>query len=72
MLVANRRFCTLSRPPPIDHPCPLPNGQTDARPVLDRTLKHRVGSAQAVAGVEQAIDLPSVPRPFLDLVEIEH
>ena len=33
-------------------------------------LKHRAGPTKTVAGIEQAIDLRSVPRPLLDLVEI--
>ena len=38
--------------------------------MLDGVLKHRAGSPETVAGIEQAIDLRSVPRPLLDLVEI--
>jgi hypothetical protein len=38
--------------------------------MLDGLLKHRAGPAETVAGIEQAIDLRSVPRPLLDLVEI--
>ena len=36
----------------------------------DGVLKHRAGPTKTVAGIEQAIDLRSVPRPLLDLVEI--
>ena len=38
--------------------------------MFDGVLKHRAGPAETVAGIEQAIDLRSVPRPLLDLVEI--
>ena len=38
--------------------------------MLDSVLKHRAGPTKTVAGIEQAIDLRSVPRPLLDLVEI--
>jgi hypothetical protein len=38
--------------------------------MLDGVLKHRAGPTKTVAGTEQAIDLRSVPRPLLDLVEI--
>ena len=38
--------------------------------MFDGLLKHRAGSAETVAGIQQAIDLRSVPRPLLDLVEI--
>ena len=38
--------------------------------MLDGMLKHRAGPTKTVAGIEQAIDLRSVPRPLLDLVEI--
>src|SRR5215831_16103889 len=38
--------------------------------MLDRVLEHRAGPTRAVASIEQAIDLRSVPRPLLDLVEI--
>ena len=34
--------------------------------MLDGVLKHRAGPAETVAGIEQAIDLRSVPRPLLD------
>ena len=36
---------------------------------IDVALEHRAGHAQTVAGIEQAVDLRSVPRPLLDLVE---
>ena len=39
-------------------------------PTLDSVLELRAGSAEAVAGIVQAINLRSVPRPFLDLVEV--
>jgi hypothetical protein len=38
--------------------------------MLDGVLKHRAGPTKTVAGIEQAIDLRSVPRPLLDLIEI--
>jgi hypothetical protein len=38
--------------------------------MLDGLFKHRAGPAETVAGMEQAVDLRSVPRPLLDLVEI--
>ena len=38
--------------------------------MLDGVLKHRAGPTKTVAGIEQAIDLRSAPRPLLDLVEI--
>jgi hypothetical protein len=38
--------------------------------MLDGVLKHRAGPTKTVARVEQAIDLRSVPRPLLDLVEV--
>ena len=38
--------------------------------MLDGLLKHRAGPAETVAGIEQAIDLRSIPRPLLDLVEV--
>ena len=38
--------------------------------MLDGALKHRAGPAKTVAGIEQAVDLRSVPRPLLDLIEI--
>ena len=36
----------------------------------DCTLEYRAGSAEAVAGIQQVIDLCAVTRPFLDLVEV--
>jgi hypothetical protein len=38
--------------------------------MLDGVLKHRAGPTETVAGIEQAIDLRSVPRPLLDLEEV--
>jgi hypothetical protein len=38
--------------------------------MFDGVLKHRAGPTKTVAGIEQAIDLRSVPRPLFDLVEI--
>jgi hypothetical protein len=38
--------------------------------MLDGVLEHRAGPTKTVAGIEQAIDLRSVPHPLLDLVEI--
>jgi hypothetical protein len=38
--------------------------------MLDRVLKHRAAPTKTVAGIERAIDLRSVSRPLLDLVEI--
>jgi hypothetical protein len=40
--------------------------------MFDDLLEHRAGPTKTVAGIEQAIDLRSVPRPLLDLVEIPH
>jgi hypothetical protein len=37
--------------------------------VLDCTFEHRTGPAEAVAGIEQAIDLRTIPRPLVDFVE---
>ena len=36
----------------------------------DRVLEHRAGPTKTVAGIEQAVDRRSIPRPLLDLVEI--
>ena len=38
--------------------------------MLDRVLEHRAGPTKTVASIEQAIDLRSVSRPLLDLVEV--
>jgi hypothetical protein len=38
--------------------------------MLDGMFKHGAGPAETVAGIEQAVDVRSVPRPLLDLVEI--
>jgi hypothetical protein len=40
--------------------------------MFDGLLEHRAGPTKTVAGIEQAIDLRSVPRPLLDLVEVPH
>jgi hypothetical protein len=33
-------------------------------------LEHRAGPTETVTGIEQAIDLRSIPRPLLDFVEV--
>src|SRR5262249_7853542 len=38
--------------------------------MFDGVLEHRAGPTKTVAGIEQAIDLRSVSRPLLDLVEV--
>jgi hypothetical protein len=37
--------------------------------MLDRVLKHRAAPTKTVGGIERAIDLRSVSRPLLDLVD---
>ena len=48
----------------------MPDRQPDTRPMLDRMLKHRAAFTKTVSGIERAIELRSVSRPLLDLVEI--
>jgi hypothetical protein len=60
----------ISPRPLIEHPCSLSERQPDARAMLDCPLEYRAGPAETVAGIEQVIDLRSVPYPLLDLVEI--
>ena len=36
--------------------------------MFNSVLEHRAGPTKTVAGIEQAIDLRSVPRPLLDFV----
>jgi len=38
--------------------------------MFDGMLEYRARHTKTVAGIEQAIDLRSVPRPLLDLVEV--
>jgi hypothetical protein len=40
--------------------------------MLDGLLEHQAGPTKAIAGIEQAIDLRSVPRSLLDFVEVPH
>jgi hypothetical protein len=40
--------------------------------MFDGLLERQAGPTKTVAGIEQAIDLRSVPRPLLDLVEVPH
>src|SRR5262249_42255845 len=47
-----------------------PERQPDPWSMFDRTLEYRAGPTETVAGIEQAIDLRSVPRPLLNLVEV--
>jgi hypothetical protein len=71
MLAAIRRASSrVSWRPLIEYACSLSERQSDTRPMRDRALEYRAGSTETVAGIEQAIDLRSVPRPLLDFVEV--
>jgi hypothetical protein len=56
--------------PLLQHPCPLADGQPDARPVLDRFGKSLARLVEIVAGPQHAIDFAGVLGPLLDLVII--
>src|SRR5262249_26460287 len=51
-------------------PGSLSDRQSDPRPVLDGVLEYRTGPSEAVARIEQAVDLRPVPRPLLNFVEV--
>src|SRR5215831_149568 len=59
-----------SRRPPFEYPRSLPDGQVDPRPVLDPLREDIPCLVEVVAGIEQAIYLRAIPRPFFDLVEV--
>jgi hypothetical protein len=54
----------------IQEPRALPQRQSDPGPVFDGALKHRASAAEAVASIEQAIDLRAIARQLLHLVEV--
>jgi hypothetical protein len=56
--------------PLLQHARSLSDRQPDARPMLDSSGEDFAGPTVTVAGIEQAIDLRSIPRPLLDFVEI--
>jgi hypothetical protein len=59
-----------ARRPMLQHPPPLPDGQLDARPMLDGRDKDFSRLVEAVARVQQGIDTHAVPAPRFDLVEV--
>jgi hypothetical protein len=61
---------TALRRPLIQYPRSLPDGQPDPRPVLYRLRKNVASFVEIIAGIEQAIDLHAVARPFLDFVDL--
>jgi hypothetical protein len=48
----------------------LSDRQSNARPTLYCVGEDFPGPCETVAGIEQAIDLRSIPRPLLDFVEV--
>jgi hypothetical protein len=59
------RFCR----PVLQHARPLPNGQPNARPVLDSRRKDLLRLRETAASVQHALD-PAWFGPFLDLAVI--
>jgi hypothetical protein len=58
------------RRPLLQHQRPLPNGQLDPQPMLDRRGEDLPRLVQAAAGIEHALDLGAILGPLLDLVEV--
>jgi hypothetical protein len=54
-------------PKELQHARPLPDGQPDARPMLDCRLKHGLSPKKTVASIKHALDLATVLSPLLDL-----
>jgi hypothetical protein len=48
----------------------LPDGQVDARPVLDSLGEHIARLVEIVAGPKQTVDLGAVSRSLLYLIEV--
>jgi hypothetical protein len=59
-----------ARRPMLQHARPLPDGQLDARPMLDGRDKDFSRLVEAVASVQQRIDTHAVPAPRFDFVEV--
>ena len=53
----------MSRPL-VQHTCPLPDSQSNARPAFDLTLEQRTRFIQVDAGIEPALDLGAVLGPI--------
>jgi hypothetical protein len=64
-----RRLVAHSFRPLLQHTGPLPDGQPDARPMLNRRLEYRPSPTEIAAGIEHALD-PACLGPLLDLVII--
>ena len=56
--------------PPLERPRPLPDSQSDPRPVLDGRGEDFLCLPKTAAGEQHAIDLRAVFCPFLDLVVV--
>jgi hypothetical protein len=56
--------------PLLEHASPLSDRQSDPWPVLDRLRKDLARLIEVIAGIQEAIDLPVVSSPLLDLVEV--
>jgi hypothetical protein len=56
--------------PLLQHPRPLPDGQSDPGPVLDGLGEQLACLIKVIASVQRAVRFRAVSRPFLDLVEI--
>jgi hypothetical protein len=60
-------LCAIVLRPLLQHARPLPDGQPDARPVLDCRFKHGLSPKKTVASIKHALDLAAVLSPLLDL-----
>jgi hypothetical protein len=56
--------------PLLQHPHPLPDRQSDPRPVFDRLLEYLSRLVEIIAGIEHAVDLGAVLRPLFDFVKV--
>jgi hypothetical protein len=62
----SQNAAALRRPLP-QHQRPLPDGQPDPQPMLDRRGEDLPRLVQAAAGIEHALDLGAILGPLLTL-----
>jgi hypothetical protein len=56
--------------PPLDDFRPLPDCQSNARPMADCLVEYLASFVEIAAGVQHPLDLGPVLGPFFDLVKI--
>ena len=58
------------RRPLLQHAGPLPDGQSDTRPMPDGAGEYFLCAPETVAGIKHAVDLHAVAHPLLNFVKV--